>query len=180
MKLNPNAAAFVPTFASWSAPQAPAATEEVKYCDEYEEDSYDPNYYPSDDYDGEDEISELLAEIERMQLEADMTRELETLKAQGRSEDADLWNTWMAGAPPPQDFSHQEEASPMSSYHYPSTQHYRHDNSQFRKKTAVNPYSYNSRNAYHNSSPRNSSPKHQPHHRPNYTSRAIYQPRATN
>ncbi|RHY27136.1 hypothetical protein DYB32_007025 [Aphanomyces invadans] len=137
MKLNPNAAAFVPTFASWSAPQAPAATEEVKYCDEYEEDSYDPNYYPSDDYDGEDEISELLAEIERMQLEADMTRELETLKAQGRSEDADLWNTWMAGAPPPQDFSHQEEASPMSSYHYPSTQHYRHDNSQFRKKTAT-------------------------------------------
>ncbi|RHY03615.1 hypothetical protein DYB26_009017 [Aphanomyces astaci] len=190
MKLNPKAASFVPTFGTWGAPPPPVPTDNKVYYDEYVEESYGPNAYPSQDYDddgGDDEMNELLAEIERMQMEADLTRELESLKAQGRSDDADLWNKWMAGAPSPRAITYQDDHTPL----YAQSGHHNHhqsNSSPRHHKKASPPYAqHTSRHHFADNSPRQSprnsgAPQYQPSSQPrsSYTSRAIYQPRASN
>ncbi|KAF0682317.1 Aste57867_25544 [Aphanomyces stellatus] len=166
MKLNPNAPTFVP---SWGAPAPPAPTESKAFYEDYG--SFDdPNAYGDEtygDYEAPDEINELLAEIERMQIEADLTRELETLKAQGRNEEADLWNKWMLGAPA--DFD--QESTPSFPPHPSSNGHYK------------KPSHHHQRNHITGNSPRHSprnhanSPQRNYHHQ---QPRAIYQPRTVN
>ncbi|CAK4621808.1 unnamed protein product [Aphanomyces euteiches] len=162
MKLNPNAPTFVPSFGAWQPPPAPAATNEYYYdeCGDAEQlpDAYDSNlYYPpeeEEDNEAADEINELLAEIERMQIEADLARELEALKAQGRNEEADLWNMWMKASPKE---PRQESSRPFA---------------QSQKHKSHGQYNHNEHSQRHNTS--------QHHHGQPSRSNYAYQPRAVN
>ncbi|KDO16709.1 hypothetical protein SPRG_17739 [Saprolegnia parasitica CBS 223.65] len=84
MKLNPNATSFVPTWSSAppAPPPPPPMTATRNFCDDAE-------------------IDELLAEIERVQMEEELSREYNELKAQGKTEEAELWSRWMVSPPSP-------------------------------------------------------------------------------
>ncbi|KDO21755.1 hypothetical protein SPRG_13170 [Saprolegnia parasitica CBS 223.65] len=104
MKLNPNATSFVPTWSSAppAPPPPPPMTADPQYTSEW--DSANGGGWADDDgadFCDDAEVDELLAEIERVQMEEELSREYNELKAQGKTEEAELWSRWMVSPPSP-------------------------------------------------------------------------------
>ncbi|OQR82921.1 hypothetical protein ACHHYP_15315 [Achlya hypogyna] len=114
MKLNPNAVSFVPTWGAAPAPPPPPPqhSEWDEYCYDAPDESDNAAAYIEDA-----EIDELLAEIERVQLEEELNREYNALQAQGKTEEAELWSRWMVSPPSPL-------SPPPQPRHHKKTHHY--------------------------------------------------------
>ncbi|OQS05833.1 hypothetical protein THRCLA_20516 [Thraustotheca clavata] len=113
MKLNPNAASFVPTWmnAPTSVPSNPQYGEWDECVPESDVCEEQPNFFD------EAEIDELLAEIERVQIEQELAREYDHLKAQGMNEEAEMWSRWMALPPSPLNSPSSQYNKKQNKYH---------------------------------------------------------------